>query len=121
MKKTLLLPALLTATLLHARSLQPEHYGTWKTGGTKPVVLRLQAGGVYRWDKTEGRYQIMDGHIWLLEKSRTGTKWKLELAGNALTLSRPEDFRYQGGRGYVYFQMTNPALAHVFTRVLPKE
>lgn len=121
MKKTLLLLALLTATLLDARSLQPEHYGTWKTGGKDPVVLQLKAGGLYRWNKTEGRYQIMDGHIWLLEKTRTGTKWKLELAGNVLTLSRPEDFKYLGGKGYLYFQMTNPALAHVFARVMPKE
>ena len=120
MKKLLLLFILFTG-LLGARSLQPGHYGTWTTGGTKPVVLKLQAGGIYRWDKTEGRYQIMDGHIWLLEKTRTGTKWKMDLAGDALTLSRPEDFKYIGGKGYVYFQMTNPALAHAFTRVLPKD
>jgi len=70
-------------------------------------------------NKEEGKWSVQGNEIWLIDKDlKNGTKWFFDFEGEKiLILFNPEDFRYQGGGDYIYYQMTSPETKIVFSRV----
>ena len=123
MKKFLTVGVILLTIItaaLEARTVirMPAHFGKWVSGkGKNRIVLLLRPNYTFRWNKREGRYATQRGWIWLMDKNRTGTKWKIKAGAEKLLLQKPEDFKYMGGKRYLYFQMTSPVLRYSFIRL----
>lgn len=66
-----------------------------------------------------GRWGTQGNEIWLLnEDSGAGTKFWFQFEGNdKLIFYNPEDFIYQGGTDYIYYQMTPPEKKIIFIRI----
>nr|MDO8084843.1 hypothetical protein [Candidatus Sigynarchaeum springense] len=92
--------------------------GNWVAASGIIKVLLLRPDGSCRVDGTPARWMAAGDEIWLLDgNTRAGTKWKFSLEGNAtLLFSRPEDFKYLGGKDYIYFQMSDPGTVITFSR-----
>ncbi len=97
--------------------------GKWAAASPAIAKLVLDAGGTCSIDGRPGRWQVMEDDIWLLDDStRAGTKWRFSLSGgDTLVLSHPEDFKYLGGKEYLYFQMTPPSTVVLLTRASLRE
>ena len=92
--------------------------GTWVATSDVIKMLVLRADGSCTVDSTLARWQAANDEIWLLDgKTRAGTKWRFAFADSAtLVFTRPEDFKYLGGKGYIYFQMIDPGTVIRFSR-----
>jgi hypothetical protein len=92
--------------------------GTWAATSDVIKALVLRPDGNCSVDGTPARWQAAGDEIWLLDgKTKAGTKWRFAFADNVtLIFTCPEDFKYLGGKGYIYFQMIDPGTIIRFSR-----
>jgi len=91
--------------------------GKWKSESAehKDIVFDYQ---LFEWGDLKGRWMVEGDEIWLIhENKHDGTKWVFKFKSpHRLVLFTPEDFLYQRGGRYLYYQMSNPHQKIVFTR-----
>lgn len=95
-----------------------KFFGCWKsdTKIIEKITFRVES---YSVNEEKGKWSIQGNEIWLINKDlKNGTKWYFQFEDeNNLVFFNPEDFLYQGGGEYIYYQMTSPETKIVFRRV----
>ena len=73
----------------------------------------------YIWGEEKGKWSIQNSEIWLIKENlHDGIKYSFNFEdNNTLMFYNPEDFLYQGGGEYIYYQMTPPQTKIKFSRI----
>lgn len=99
-------------------SLKHNFIGHWssETSGVDTIIFDYEN---YEWGNEKGKWAIDGDEIWLIRKnSEHGIKWVFKFVeNNILYFCNPEDFLYQGGGNYIYYQMTSATLNIKFSRI----
>ena len=92
--------------------------GYWKSDSSVIDEISFDAYSYSTTDE-QGQWRITEKELWMIEKDlRDGIKWFFKFEGdNTLLLYNPEDFMYQGGGNYLYYQMTSPTTKIYFKRI----